>query len=759
MASPGSSQGFWAACARIGDWSARHWGRVFLVWLLLIGGAIAGASSFSDRLKGGIGSVPGSDSEAVERLLYTEFDSPFAQFLLVVLAPPEGGRVDPSLVRTLSDSLLATPGVSRVMPWPTPLDRPAILVVGLEAATLEEAEHLVVPVRAVVRSTRAAHPEIASLVTGQPAFNVDLALHSAEQSSAGERRVLPLTLLALLLSFGALGAAMAPLVSGAAAVLLALGLVSLLAALMPLSAYAANIATMLGLGLGIDYALFVVARIREEARHSADARASVRRAIRHAAPAIVGSAGTVLIGLVILASVPVQDMVGIGIGGAVVALTSALAGITLLPALAASLGRWLEAPRWLSNRLGTHHQEAWWEARARWVVSHPRRSVVLATVGLVLLALPLSRLELGFPEAGMFPARMEAIRGLGVLDSLEMGGASRPLVMMVTLPPGEQVLSRAPLVGLTELTARLRQDPRVQDVLALADPERGAAQLILGASLFGPEQLRPRLPEAGGWLVSRDGRRTYLQVVLRQEVTTQAATRFSEELARLDRSGLEGLGAARIQMGGMPGLQSDLTLAARQAMPRIVVLVVLATLLMLFAMTRSWLIPLKAVLANLLTVAAALGVTVALFRSAWGAAVLGLEAPVTVMAPGIPMIVFCVVFGLSMDYEVFLISRMREAYLDGAPNTEAVVRGLATSGGVITSAAVIMALVFGGFALTELLPIQMLGVALACGVVLDATVVRLWLVPGLMVLAGRYNWLPGDRSGGQTPKDPLPLDA
>ncbi len=751
-----SSGGFWALCSRLGDWSARHWGRVFVVWAVLLGLAVASSSAFSDRLKGGIGSVPGSDSEAVERALATEFDSPFAQFLLVVVQRSGDRPVEPSLIGTLTGRLEGTPGVSRVMPWPTIPDRPAILLVGLDAGSLEDAERLVTPLRRVVREVGTAHPEASLLVTGQPAFDVDLAAHSAEQSSAGERRVLPLTLLALLIAFGALGAAAAPLLSGAAAVLLALGVVSLIAALMPLSLYAANIATMLGLGLGIDYALFVVSRIREEA--DADAQAGVRRAIRHAAPAIVGSAGTVLIGLMVLASVPVQDMVGIGIGGAAVALSSALAGITLLPALAACMGRRLDSPRWLSRRLGTHRHRAWWEARARWVVAHPKRSVILATAGLLVLAAPIARLDLGFPEASTFPSRMEAIQGLEVLDAQGMGGASRPVVMMLTLPEGQHVLTREAIAGLTRLTAQLRADPRVQDVLALADPQRGAAELLMGAGVLGPEQLRARLPEEGRWLVSRDGRRTYLQVILRQEVSNYAATRYSEEFARRDLAAIPGLQAASIQMGGMPGLQSDLTLAARDAMPRILLLVVAATLLMLFAMTRSWLIPLKAVLANLVTVAAALGVTVALFRSEWGSALLGLEAPVAAMAPGIPMVVFCVVFGLSMDYEVFLISRMREAHLAGASNAEAVVRGVGASGSVITSAAVIMAIVFGGFALTELLPIQMLGVALAVGVVLDATVVRLWLVPGLMVLAGRYNWMPGDRPTNSPASAPMSLD-
>lgn len=742
MAASGHPRGFWAACSRLGDWSARHWGRVFVAWGLVLGLAIASSGAFSDRLRGGIGSVPGSDSQAVEHALATEFDSPFAQFLLVLLEPKGHDPIDPQIVATVRDRLVHTPHVTRVMPLPGQRDRRPVLLVGLEATSLEAAEGLVAPLRRVVRDACGSRAE--ATVTGQAAFDVDLAAHSAVQSSIAERRVLPLTLIALLLSFGAVGAAAAPLLSGAGAVLLALGLVSLIAACMPLSIYAANIATMLGLGLGIDYALFVVSRIREEAAQEAGTLA-VRRAVGQAAPAIVGSAGTVVIGLAILASVPVQDLIGIGVGGAAVALASALAGITLLPALTQCLDGWLDWPRVLSKRLGPHRHQGWWAARARWVVARPGRSVLLASVLLLGLILPVRHLELGFPEVGMFPVGMEAIRGSALLDTMGLGGASRPLLMLVTVPPGASLLTRPRIKGLTALTARLRSDPRVLDVYALADPRRGADQLLLGATFMGPDQLRARLPEAGRWALSRDGRRTALRIVLKQEVSNAEATRLSRELAETDPRGVAGLSDARIQMGGLPALQWDLTRAAREAMPRVVALVVVATLGMLFAMTRSWLIPLKAVVANLLTVAAALGGTAAIFRSEVGAHLLGLEGPVRAMAPGIPMVDFCVVFGLSMDYEVFLIARIREAYLAGADNAAAVVRGVAASGGVITSAAVIMAIVFGGFAVTELLPLQMLGVALALGVILDATVVRLLLVPGLMVLAGRYNWIPGDR--------------
>jgi len=673
--------------------------------------------------------VPGSASWRVEQALARQFDSPFSQVLLVVLEGAD--RTDAAVALPLR--LAREEWVTQTRRWPTDPGEPAVLAVGLRADGLAAAEPLVKPLRkAVAGLPHVRSGRVKATVTGQAALGVDLNDHAARASATAEKRVLPLTLLALVFAFGALGAAVAPLVAGAAAVIAALGLLRLISEFMPLSVYASTIASMLGLGLGIDYALLVVSRIREEG--------DLTVAVRRSAPLIAVSAATVVIGLFIMATVPVQDLVGLGVGGAVVAFTAATAGITLLPAVAALLGRWLEAPRLLSGLLDNPGRLARWRERARRVVA--RRGLALGVAALVLLALaaPLRGVDLGFPELGQMPAEIETMRGWRTLERLRTAGALVPVDILVTNPPGKSIVGSA--LAVSRAARFLEADPRVAEVRTFIGPARpGYLELARSLGIAVEETLPPR----SRWLLSRDGRSTLIQVVLKNGVSLADREAFHARVSALPWTRFLFLPGVEVHVGGMTALNRDIEDTAVAAIPRIAALVVLATCLMLFATTRSILIPLKAVLANLLTVAAALGGTLALFRSEAGARLLGLDGPVLSVTPGIPILVFCVVFGLSMDYEVFLIARIKEAHDQGADDKDAVIDGLGATGGVITSAAAIMAIVFAGFALTDLIVIKMLGVALALGVLLDATVVRLLLIPALMVFAGRYNWYPGER--------------
>jgi RND superfamily putative drug exporter len=721
---------FEALTAGIGDWCATHPRRILAIWINILVASAIYSGDLPRRLKGGVGNVPGSGSWKVETALATNFDTPFAQSLVVVMKGADAHRRAPAL----AENLRLTEAVKRAEIWPTRPDEPAVLALGLDAATLEEAEILVKPIRALVSSGSAGAPGLEVLVTGQAAFGVDLNDIASRESSAGEGRVLPFTLLALVLAFGSLGAALAPLVAGLASVISAMGIIRGITDFMPLSVYASSITTMLGLGLGIDYALFVVSRIREEG-------GDVRGAIRHAAPFIAASAGTVVIGLAVMATVPVQDLIGLGVGGSVVALTSAAAGVTLLPALAALLGPWLDAPRLISSYLASPRRAERWRDRAAWVVAHRGRALVAAIALLAALALPIRAIDLGFPEVEQLPDQIETMRGWKALAALDSAGALTPVNILVEAPGEEPILTPARILDLAQVTDWLRNQPHVQEVRSVADFRRGGRHFATAVALgVSPQTL---LPSAARPLVSRDGRATFIQVVLKSDATGRQKDAFNAAVAAYDWGAHRSLKGASVALGGLTALNQDLEDTAVRSLPRIAAFVVIATFLMLFGLTRSLLIPLKAVAANLLTVAAALGATIALFRSDWGSRSLGLDGPMLNVTPGIPILVFCVVFGLSMDYEVFLVSRILEAHREGRSDKEAVVVGLGATGGVITSAAVIMAIVFGGFALTDLIVIQMLGVALALGVLLDATVVRLLLIPSLMVFLGRFNWYPG----------------
>jgi RND superfamily putative drug exporter len=355
------------------------------------------------------------------------------------------------------------------------------------------------------------------------------------------------------------------------------------------------------------------------------------------------------------------------------------------------------------------------------------------------LALPLRDLEVGFPEIGQFPRQVESMRAWHALEKINSAGTLTPVDILVTNPPGKPIL--ASTLAVSRAARFLQADPRVKEVRTfIGQASPGFLELARSLGIRMEESLPPR----ARWFLSRDGEKTLIQVVLKSGLADPEREAFHDRLVKLPWTDFLFVPGVTVHVGGLTALNRDLEDASLRSLPRIAALVVCATLLMLFAMTRSWLIPVKAVLANLLTVAATVGGTLGLFRSDAGARLMGLDSPLQSVPPGLPIMVFCVVFGLSMDYEVFLIARIKEAHDRGMDDIRAIEAGLGATGGVITSAAAIMAIVFGGFALTDLVVIKMLGVALALGVLLDATVVRLLAIPALMAMAGRFNWYPGE---------------
>ncbi len=730
----------------LGRWAVRFRWWVVAFWLVLAVAAAVLSSSLPRLLRGEVGSVPGSVSEQVMRSLSEDFAFPYAHFLVVTL---DGSRARVGELEKTSERLQETlrhaPDVRDVMLLPSQDDRKQALAVGLTAANLQQEERAVPVIRRLVAETVPAESGLEARTTGHAALNTDMVELGSKQTATSEQLVMPFVLLALLLAFGALGAALSPLVTGAAAVLLAMGLLTLIARSMHLSVYASNVATMLGLGLGIDYSLFMVGRIREEARQGAEPVEAVRRAITHAAPAILVSVGTVLIGMAAMATVQVPETFGMGVGGAVVAVASMLASVTLLPALAAILGPWLDAPRAISRRLTGEGQRRWWEERARWVVRHPRASLVVSVLFLVALSVPLRGFQFGFPDPSFAPRSLESVQGLRQIQQMGMGGALVPVQILVSTPHDEPVLAPSRLAALSKIAKELEAHPNVAQVLSIANTGDKLLPLITGLAFFGSEGTLDLLPKEARWFVSKDGRSTLIQVVPKSELRYGAVRELARELRGKTWTELPGLEDATIRIGGPAAVEVDFIDLSAASLPRLALFIAIATLLMLFWMTRSYLIPVKAVLTNGLTVCAAMGATLFFAQSPAFAPWIGLAEPVTSVPAVYPIMVFCLLFGLSMDYEVILMSRIAEAHHDGKSDAEAVVAGLGTSGGVITSAAVIMAIVFLGFAFTELIPVKLLGMALAIGVILDATVTRLFLIPAAMVLLGKWNWVPGSK--------------
>jgi RND superfamily putative drug exporter len=436
--------------------------------------------------------------------------------------------------------------------------------------------------------------------------------------------------------------------------------------------------------------------------------------------------------------VPLNELRSIAAGGALVVAFSVLVAVTLLPALLAVLGERVNRGRIVRWKSSEGAPSERWRGWGRWVAAHPLLVLVVAGAPMALLAAQVRRISTGLPRTGWLPASMESARALGDLAAMDRAGVVQALRVVVELPPGTSALEGDGWRAVARLGHALAADARVERVQSLPLLTGADEPSLLLVAMLPSDAVRS--------FVSRDQRLAVLEVLPRSAVDFPSLTAFVREIRDRDVRAISGVRDVRVRVGGMPAFNADYEDAITRALPLVVALVLGGTLLALLLGFRSVLIPIKALALNTLSVAAALGAVVLVFQDGHGVRLVGPTSAMGSLFPALPILVFCIVFGLSMDYEVFLVARVAEARRAGAGEGEAIAEGLARTGGVITSAAAIMILVFAAFMLGDFLMTRVLGFALAAAVLFDATVVRMAIGPALLALAGRWNWWPGERA-------------
>jgi RND superfamily putative drug exporter len=561
-------------------------------------------------------------------------------------------------------------------------------------------------------------------VTGVAAIQHDLDPIFGRDLQKGESIALPIALLVLLTVLGVSGAVTIPFIFAGCTIFGTLGIVYLLAHVMTMPTYVTNLVFLIGLGIAIDYSLLVVYRFREEIGKAGSTDDAVVRTMQTAGRAVVFSGATVAIGLALLIFMPLPFMRSMGVGGFLIPIVSVLGAVTLQPALLSIYGerglRRLHVAEFFRRRLhlpiphmpGTDDSErGYWARLARAIMRRPKLFLAAGAALLLSAAIPAFALKLTPGSADGIPRTPSAIHGFDVLRAAVGPGALSPTQILVDSGQGGQVLAPDTQAAIGRLESGLRRDPEV------------------AAVLYAP---------AGRFV---DASRRYAQVIVagRHEYGQPPAQRFVHRL----RDSI--IPAARfpatdvVRAGGGPPQGVDFLDQAYSAFPWLVLAVLVLTYLLLLRAFRSMLLPLKAVLLNLLSVAAAYGMLVVFFKWGVGSDVLGLYS-YSQIEGWIPIFLFAMLFGLSMDYEVFLVSRMREAWDELHDNTRAVALGLERTGRIITAAAIIMVAAFSGFLAGSILGLQEFGLGLAVAIFVDATLVRAILVPALMALFGRYNW-------------------
>jgi len=696
---------------------------VLAVWLVLIAAGFL-ASRDLNRLTSNQFTVPGTESEQARLILQDHFGDRSDGEFLVVFHTAGPGVVTAALRQSLARGAGAVPGGRAA-----PLRAAGDVVYGsvTSGLTLAQAKRDSLAVRRALRPP----PGVEAYVTGQAAIQRDLDPIFSRDLAKGESIALPIALVVLLLVFGVSAVVTMPLLFAAATIFGSLGVVWLFAHVLVMATYAGNLVELIGLGIAVDYSLLVVYRYREELLRGGTVEDAIERTMATAGRAVVFSGATVAIGLALLVLMPVPFIRSLGVAGFFIPLFSIAGAVTLQPALLSLYGRRGVARRsLLPARFRAEADTGFWHRLAGAIMRRPVAFLAAGALVLLALAAPAAALRLTPGSIRGIPTFPQSVHGFGLLTRAVGAGTVSPTQVVVDTGRRGGAASPRVQAAVRRLAGELRGDPEVVTVRT-------------GAT----------------WpYVDPSGR--YLQVVVagRHEYGEAPAQAFVHRLrgTMVPRAGFPP--GVDVLAGGGPPQGVDFLQRSYGVFPWLIVGVLVLTYLLLARAFRSLLLPLKAVFLNLLSVAASYGMLVLVFRWGVGQDALGLYR-IPQIEGWIPIFLFAMLFGLSMDYEVFLVTRMREAWDSGLDNRRAVAEGLERTGRIVTAAAVIMVAAFSAFVVGRIVGLQEFGVGLAVAIFVDATVVRAVLVPALMALLGRWNWWLPPRAARLLRVEPSPLEA
>ncbi|MFF5494433.1 MMPL family transporter [Streptomyces aquilus] len=738
------------ALLRLGTSAARHPWRVIAAWLLAAMLAVLAAVAFGGRTADSM-TAPGLDSRRAAELIERAGTGQEGMTAQVVVTPLDDGATffDDDGARTALTRLRAE--VQRLPHVLGTSDPAGALDAGRDSAVrdgLVSADGRIAVVRVQYPDqSRLSAEDLDALVGLGDRLRAELPLriemggslfYAFSDPDGGVIELIGLLAAAaiLFLAFGSLVAAALPIGMAVFGLTVGVATMTVLAGVTEVPTFAPVLGSMVGIGVGIDYALFVLARHREYLACGLPPQAAAGRAVATAGRPVVFAGGIVVVSILGLAVAHVPFMTVGGVAVSIVVLTMVLASVTLLPAFLGAagprlaragrigrIGRALRTGR--LGRLGRPRDAAAGAVPAagwrRWVGHVGRHPVPYAvgTAGLLLIAtLPVLGLRVGLPDDGSLPQSRTERRAYDLVAEGFGPGTNGPLVIAAD-PAGDRGV-------VDRLVATVAADPGIASVApARIDRATGVATLVVFPATSPQDK-------ATADTIAR----------LRAKVLPAAI----------------GHGPATAHVGGAAASLSDVGRRTSERLPAFVAAVLAMSFLLLMLVFRSVLVPLKAVLLNLLSIGAAYGVMVAVFQWGWGGTLIGLEATVPIVS-FIPMFLFAILFGLSMDYEVFLLSHVREEYLRTGDNGTAIVEGVSRTARIITSAALIMVAVFLSFAVAEDPSTKMFGLGLATAILIDATVVRMVLVPATMTLLGRTNWWLPKWLNGMLPRGPVGTDA
>ncbi|WP_225414617.1 MMPL family transporter [Stigmatella hybrida] len=712
-----------------------HRGLVFVASAVFLALAVA-ALVYGGRLSTGV--IEGTEAEQAQQLAAATTVGSSDTTLAVVFHSDTLRSASPEFQEALKATLEAAAKLPTVEGVLSPLGAPKAVAAQLQAGTGHDTLALV-RLKGDIREATRAFPEVRAVlsagplqatVTGRIAFIDALNRLLEKDLLRAELISFPLALLVLLRVFRTWVASLLPLVVGGLAVLSGVAGVFVLSHVTDMAQYTLNVVSLIGMGVAIDYSLFIVSRFRSELERGLGTQEALERTLDTAGRAVAFSGLAVAVGLAGLLFYRGSYLSAMGLGGALVVAFAVLFALTVLPALLSWLGPRVNRGRVPFPRL-FEPKEGLWKGVATWVMRHPVLVLVPTLAILVAVGLPFLRLQLAATDITALPAETEARRGAESLRQLFPRQAANGVLVVVQFPSGSAFTAER-MGALYDKSRQFAGIPGVLGVDSIVNLKESMDREAYQELADFPEDMLPK-----EFSQARDaylhGSVTVMRVLTEAPASSQAARDIVETI-RKDRA----VGEGRLLVAGQTASDVDAGHFVRENTPRAIGFVMGLMCVVLFVLLGSVVLPLKAMLMNLLSIAGSFGALVWIFQEGHLSGLLGFEpGPIE---PSLPVLLFCALFGLSMDYEVLLLSRMREEWERTRDNTQAVAEGLERTGGLITSAAAIMVAVFAAFSLAHVVVVKAMGVGMAIAVALDATLVRILLVPAMMRLFGDFNW-------------------
>jgi RND superfamily putative drug exporter len=696
----------------IGRFCSRHHYPTIAVWMVVAVVLVIAGQASGDKTNDNL-TLPGTGSTIATELLEDNLPQQAYGSNPLAFEARSGKLTDPANARAIKESIKRLQAMHEVNSAISPLSKegkaigllskdqtvaytPVVLGVGPGELTEEQAEAVL---DAAAPAKRAGLETSVGAYVGQQLSKPDTGVSDAIGIAAA--------IVILLFAFGTATAMVMPIGSAIIGLAISLSVIRLLENVVEVPSVAATLATMIGLGVGIDYALFIVTRHKLQLAEGMEVRESIARATATAGGAVVFAGFTVVIALCSLAFAGIPLVSTLGFTAAIAVVVAVCAAATLLPAMLGALGPHIDSLRVPGTSADPDDQEPHgWRRWARGVADRPWRSAIAALSVLVVLAIPIFQLELGQNDLSALPKSTTARQNYDTMTKGFGPGVNGPLLITSQF--------KTPQEAKQELPALQKQVGAAADVAGVSEPtldESGTVAVFTVISKSAP------------W-----ANETVSLVEGLRETTIPAAVKGT---------------AAKAYVGGQTAGYIDLASQIADKLPLMIGIVVGLSFIVLLLAFRSLLVPVKAAAMNLISVAAAYGVVTAVFQLGWGASLIGLDHSIPIVS-FVPLLMFAILFGLSMDYEVFLVTQMREHYRESEDEKEAVIEGLANTGRVITSAAAIMVCVFTSFVLNGNPIVKEFGVGLAVAIAIDSTLVRCLLVPAVMVLLGKWAWwMPG----------------